>query len=289
MRLMLALLAIPLAILIALFIVLSPQIGTERAAGSALGVVGSVVSPATSTGADQASAGAAFAPQSSSSTGVKMQDPANPSAETTPILTKVITVVGQGEAKVAPDIAYVNVGVRTREKTAKDAQDKNNQAMAAVIDSIKKLGVPETEIQTNGISLWPVYQQENIVGGYEAANGVTVRVEIAKVGPLLDAAVEAGANSNVSVGFALKDPKAATAQALENATIDARGRADAIAKGLGFTVKEVQIAVEETSTPPVVMRDAGYSLAAAEAKIAPTPVQPGELTVTSRVRVTYSY
>ena len=217
-------------------------------------------------------------------------DPNTPSAETTSTLLKSITVVGQGDAKIAPDVGYVSVGVRTREKTAKEAQDKNNQAMAAVIAKVKSLGVDDKDIQTSGISLYPVYSQENVISGYEAANSVTVRTDIGKVGPVIDAAVEAGANSNVSVGFGLKDPSAATLQALEAATKDARARADAIAKGLGVMIKEVQIAVEETTTSPVVMRDTGYNVAAAsEAKMAPTPVQAGELTVTSRVRVTYTY
>jgi uncharacterized protein len=282
MRLKLALLALPLALLAALFVYfVRPQLGVAPAAGSTTGAPAFVANP---------SGGAA--PADSALSGVVKMDPNSPSgADTTPTLLKAITVVGQGEAKIAPDVAYVSIGVRTREKTAKDAQDKNNQAMAAVIAKVKSLGIDDKDIQTSGISLYPAYETTGtLISGYDASNSVTVRVDIAKIGPVLDGAVESGANSNVSVGFALKDPSAATSQALEAATKDARARADAIAKGLGVTIKEVQIAVEETSTSPVIMRDAAaYSSVGAEAAMAKTPVQAGELTVTSRVRVTYTY
>lgn len=289
MRLKLALLAIPIALLAAFFVYFQrPQLGASPASGSPVSAPSSApivaANPASAPAVD-----AAVAPAASSATGVKMISSYAASADTS-MLLKSITVVGQGEVKIAPDIAYVGVGVRTRETTAKAAQEKNNQAMAAVIAKIKALGLDDKDIQTTGISLYPAYDNGNTISGYDAANGVTVRADIAKVGPILDAAVEAGANSGLSVGFGLKDPSAATLQALEAATKDARAHADAIAKGLGVTIKEVQIAIEGSPTTPVVMRDTSYGIAPADAKMsAPTPVQSGELTVTSTVQVIYSY
>ena len=281
MRLKLALLALPLALLAAFFVYfMRPQLGAAPADGSPTGAASSVAG----------STGTSLAPSAASSQGARFMDQSSLSADTTPALLKSITVVGQGEAKIAPDVAYVNVGVSFQERTAKEAQEKTNQTMDAVIAKIKSLGIADKDIQTSGISLWPVFVQNAVISGYQATNNVTVQVEIAKVGPLIDAAVEAGANSNLSVGFGLKDPSAATLQALEAASKEARTRADAIAKGLGVTVKEVQIAVEETTSSPVVMRDASYAMKAAEGAMAySTPVQAGELTVASRVRVTYSY
>lgn len=281
MRLKIALLALPLALLAAFFVYfIRPQLGAAPAAGSTAGAPSSVAG----------SAGTSLAPGTSSTQGARFMDQSSLSADTTPTLLRAITVVGQGEVKIAPDVAFVTVGVRNREKTAMEAQEKTNQAMDAVIAKIKSLGIADKDIQTSGINLWPVYERDSLISGYEASNTVTVQVEIAKVGPLIDAAVEAGANNSLSIGFGLKDPSAATLQALEAASKEARTRADAIARGLGVTVKDVQIAVEETTSSPVAMRDASYALKAAEgAMSAPTPVQPGEMTVTSRVRVTYSY
>jgi uncharacterized protein len=287
MRLKLALVALPLALLAAFFVYFRPQFGAAPAAGSPSAVVGQSGAPAV---AGAAVGSAAPAPAASTSSGAVKMDPSTPSADTTSPILKSITVVGQGEANVAPDVAYVSVGVQTREKTAKDAQDKNNQAMATAIAKVKALGIDDKDIQTSGISLYPVYDQNSTITGYQASNTITAKVDIAKAGQVIDAAVEAGANSNVSVSFGLKDSSAATAQALEAATKEARTRADAIAKGLGVTIKEVQIAVEQSSVTPIVT-SLGYANAAAasDAKMAPTPVQPGQLTVTSRVQVTYTY
>ncbi len=217
-------------------------------------------------------------------------DPNSPTAaDTTPTLLKAITVVGQGQIKVAPDVAYVSVGVQTRANTAKDAQDQNNQAMAAAIAKIKSLGIADKDIQTSGISLYPSYDNSNTITGYQASNTVTAKVDIAKAGPVIDGAVEAGANSNVSISFGLSDPSAAQVQALEAAAKDARTHADAIAKGLGVTIKAVQLASEQTTTTPIPYAVAASVAQDSAAKMAPTPVQAGEMTVTANVQVTYSY
>ena len=278
MRLKLALLAIPLALLAALFVYfVRPQLGAAPAAGSTTGAPAYVANPSSG-----------GAPAASTLSGATKMDPGvSTAAETTPTLLKTITVAGQGQVQVAPDVAYVSFGVQTRASTAKDAQDQNNQAMAAAIAKIKALGIADKDIQTSGISLYPVYDQSNTITGYQASNTVTVSVDVAKAGQVIDGAVGAGANTSVSVSFGLKDPGAAQAQALEAAAKDARTHADAIAKGLGVTIQQVQVAVEQTSTTPVPVRAMG--VAASSAGIAPTPVQAGQLTVTATVSVTYGF
>ncbi len=278
MRLKLALLAIPIALLAALFVYfVRPQLGATPAVGSSTGAPSYVANP---------SSGAA--PAASTLAGVASAGSSTPAAAgTTSSLLNTITVTGQGQIKVAPDVAYVSFGVQTRASTAKAAQDQNNQAMAAAIAKIKALGIADADIQTSGINLYPVYDQSNTITGYQAGNTVTVTVDVAKAGDVIDAAVGAGANTNVSVSFGLKDPSAATDQALEAAAKAARAHADAIAKGLGVTIQQVQLAVEQTSTTPVPVRD--VAVAASSAAIAPTPVQAGQLTVSATVQVTYSY
>lgn len=198
---------------------------------------------------------------------------------------KGIAVVGEGSVTVAPDMAIVSAGVQTRAQTAKDAQAQNSTAMSTVLAQIKALGIAEKDIQTSGISLYPVNDNNNQPSGYQAINTVTVRVQdVASAGAVLDAATGAGANTNVSIRFGLKDSSAAKSQALEAAAKDAQGKAAAIAKGIGVQLGAVESAVEESSSP-VPASDVRLVAAAAPS----VPVQPGELTVTAQVRVTYSY
>src|SRR4051794_28915165 len=50
-----------------------------------------------------------------------------------------LVVVGEGSAKVDPDVAYVTTGVQTRARTAREAQDQNTRQIADVLKAIKAL------------------------------------------------------------------------------------------------------------------------------------------------------
>jgi len=201
---------------------------------------------------------------------------------------KGIVVVGSGTIQVAPDLAFVTAGTQTRAGTAKEAQDQNNATMTTVIAAIKRLGVADKDVQTRGISLSPVIQgNENKITGYEATNAVTVRIEsISQVGPVIDAAVAAGANSGVSIRFALKDTETPYRQALAAAGQSARGNAEAIAKAMGVQLGPIESVVEESVNMPMPMEFGGMGVKAASVA---TPVEPGQITVSARLRITYSY
>ena len=204
-----------------------------------------------------------------------------------------ITVVGDGQATGSPDIAFINLGVQTKGTTAKEALANNSTAMDAVIAHIKAQGVDNKDIQTSGVNLNPVQSQPRPgdtqppqITGYNANNGVTVTVrDIANVGSVLDAAVAAGANTANGVRFGLKDPAALQQTALQSAVKAARARADAIAAAGGIKVTGILAVSEEQFEQPIPR-----PFAAAAASAAPsTPIQPGELTVSTRVVVSFSF
>ncbi|HEV8635217.1 MAG TPA: SIMPL domain-containing protein [Chloroflexota bacterium] len=201
-----------------------------------------------------------------------------------------ITVVGEGMARAEPDVAYVTTGVLTRGQTAKQAQDENTRLMNAIIQAIRGRGVEEKDVRTSGISLYPTYEREpNTISGYQATNTVRVTVQdVKKTGEILDAAVGAGANINSGVQFGLKDDTAFRRQALDQAVKEARAKADAIAGAAGLRVAGVQSMVDESQSQPVAPEMARVAMAN-QAAAGPVPVQPGQLAVTARVRVVYSF
>jgi uncharacterized protein YggE len=208
---------------------------------------------------------------------------------------KTVTVVGTGKVMVAPDVAFISGGVQTRAKTAREAQTQNSAAMTAVLDRIKTLGIDAKDVQTSGVSLYPDnqpmrdpnVQPDNQSTAYVASNVVTVRVQnIASAGGVLDALVDAGANTGVSIRFGLKDSSAAELQALEAATKEAQGRAEAIARGIGVKLVGIESAVEDggSAGSPIPLNAKADGMG-----VGSLPIQPGELAVSARVRVTYSY
>src|SRR6187401_2693995 len=70
-------------------------------------------------------------------------------AATGPVVELTVNETVEAE----PDLVTVSAGVTTQSPTAVEAMRANAQAMTAVIERIKTLGVPERDIQTAGISL----------------------------------------------------------------------------------------------------------------------------------------
>lgn len=78
-----------------------------------------------------------------------------------------ISVTGNAQVILAPDIAYVSIGVHSEAKTATEAVASNNTQTQAVIDAIKAQGVDAKDIQTTNFS---VYQQEKFAPTGESRN-----------------------------------------------------------------------------------------------------------------------
>ena len=96
--------------------------------------------------------------------------------------TPGITVTGESTVTVAPDVAYLTVGVQTSARTAREASATNATQVAAVIEAVTRAGIPSSAIRTVGLSLRPTYAPRNqpdnrppTIAGYEATNQVVVR------------------------------------------------------------------------------------------------------------------
>jgi uncharacterized protein len=196
-----------------------------------------------------------------------------------------ITVTGSGSVSAKPDRAIVSTGVQSRAGTAQEAHDTNNQAMQGVIGAIKEMGIPERSIQTNGISLYPATDEKNAIAGYIAMNNVTVTLDdLNQAGPVLDAAVKAGANSAGNVQFTMKDSTALRNQALTAAVADAKAKAAILAEAGGMTLTGITSISEAGTSEPMLQALAGKGAAAAGPT---TPVEPGQITVAAQVVVVF--
>jgi uncharacterized protein len=211
-------------------------------------------------------------------------------AQPTPQLPPVIVTTGEGVVKQAPDRAFVTIAAESRARTAQDAQRMNVDAMTAVIDKIKALGIPAEAIQTTGYNLQPQFDYTNgkqTLRGYMARNSVQVRVDaLAKTGDIISAAVGTGATSVGDVRFDLKDRDGVEREALRLAVQDARRRADSAAAGASVTIDRV-IRIEEERAQPIVrpMR-MGTMAETVAVQAGPAPIEAGEIEIRARVTLT---
>lgn len=195
----------------------------------------------------------------------------------------IIQVSGEGEAKLAPDIAIVSAGVVREARTAREALTANNEAMAAVISALKEAGIAERDLQTSSFSIQPRYvypsakdgeQVDPRIVGYSVSNRLTVRIrDIEKTGQILDRMVSLGVNSDGNIDFTNDDPSKALSQARALAVKDAAEKARTLADAAGVTLGSVLEITESSGQPrPVAFQRTMAAARSAES----VPVQGGE-------------
>lgn len=225
----------------------------------------------------------------------RAQQPGGPAAPAE--LVRSVTVSASGTVRRAPDQAVVSLAVETMEKSARDAAQQNAKRMEAVIRAIRQTGIPAERIRTTSYNLNPEYQYvqptpdrpgEQKLLGYRASNQVEVRVDsMPRVGAVLDAAIAAGANRALGIGYQLRDPDAARREALRMAVANARLDAEAVAVAAGQQLGPViQMNVGGFIQPPVPMFEARKVMDMAAAP-APTPVEPGQMEITASITAVY--
>lgn len=203
---------------------------------------------------------------------------------------RTLSVSGNGEVDVKPDVATVRLSVFVQAKTAEEAQTQNSEKMTAVLDVIKSMGVQEKDIQTQDISVYPVQDYEKnppAITGYAATNTITVEIyDMDKTGELITAATQAGVNEVLSVDFKLQDESKFYQQALQSAVADAQEKAQAMADAAGVEL-DGPLDMQESGSvsAPQYMMEAPAADKAEES--VNTPVQSGEITVAAQVSIVY--
>ena len=149
---------------------------------------------------------------------------------------RTLSVTGSGEALLAPDIAYIYVGVHTENATAAEAVEENTTQTEALMQAIRDFGIDPKDIRTTNFSIYPMDRYDPATGlpsgekVYAVDNTVYVTVrDLTRLGDLLDTAVQAGANNINSVQFDVADKDEALKQARAEAVKDAESQAQSLA------------------------------------------------------------
>ena len=204
---------------------------------------------------------------------------------------RTVSVTGAGSANLVPDIAYIYVGVHTEKPSAAEAMDENNAQTQKMIQALKDFGIDAKDIRTTNFSIWPQDKYDPMTGTptgektYVVDNTVYVTVRnLDKLGELLDTVIAAGANTVNSIQFDVADKTEALKQARAEAVKDAAAQAQELADAAGVKLGEIQ-SIGFYDSQPYPVYDGKGGGAAVEA--AAVPIQPGQLTFTVTVSMTY--
>ena len=221
--------------------------------------------------------------------------PSTASLQDEPAMPGTITVVGEGRVTMKPDIAQINIGIEIVGDTVEEASTEAAAAMDAVLATLTDQGVEQKDIQTSGYNVWVErpYGTEGPTGQtlYHVNNTVSVTIrDLDKVGTILDATIEGGANNIYGVNFSVADPSPLMSEGREKAVADARAKAEELARlnnvTLGDIVSISQVIGGAEGYYPGSLR--GLQVAEGMGGGAGGPITPGELEMIDQLQITYA-
>jgi uncharacterized protein YggE len=197
-----------------------------------------------------------------------------------------IRVSADAKVTAKPDRVQIEIGVSTRAAQSQEAA-QNARQVEAMLAAVHK-AVPAALLKTVSYSLNPNYEYhasggEPTVTGYTATNVVQVTLDdLEKIGGVIDAAAQAGANHVQGIQFTLRDQDAVRAEALREAATRARAQAEVLAAALGLKVVRV-LSAEENSPRFMPINHPLAGRAAMSSAAVATPVEAGTLDVAAEV------
>jgi uncharacterized protein len=168
---------------------------------------------------------------------------------------RLMRMVGTGEATAVPDQISFSLSAQARRLDLDDAMSASSATMARVLAELGRYGVEKRDVQTTGLSMYPVYEYHSYepptLVGYRVTQRAKVLVdELTKGGPAISAAVEVGGNgvrvSGIRLGIA--DPEAVLDRARDAAVESATAKAEQYAAAAGQSLGDV-VSIREVGRP----------------------------------------
>jgi uncharacterized protein YggE len=230
--------------------------------------------------------------------------PTNPATDT-------ITVQGDGQATLPPDVARISFTVENTKTLVADAQVATTKQANAALDFVKAQGVAEKDVKTLSYNISPqysyptpstspvclpsfdasscpppVYRAPKITG-YQVSETIQVTLrDLAKVGDLLAGLGKLEVQNVSGPAFALDDSTAGYDAARADAITKAKAQATLLAKQLSVSLGKIVNFSESSGNYAYPMYSLG--MGATDSKIASTPSVPvGENTYSASVSITY--
>lgn len=199
-----------------------------------------------------------------------------------------VDVTGTGQASADADLALVFVSVTARADTAEEARSIVAADVDRVRSALRASGVPDDAVTTASFRVSPRYdasERDPRLVGYTAVHAFRIEVAPDRAGEVIDLAVGNGADEVDGVRFTLRDETRAELRerALTRAVETARADADTVAAAADLTVTGVSQVSTSGGFAPAF--DARVDEAAGGGA---TTLEPGPVTVTATVSVTYT-
>lgn len=203
--------------------------------------------------------------------------------------TATIQVSATGQVEAEPDQSIVRVAVMATGEDATTARDRLAENVSRMREALRQAGIDDDQVRTAFFDIDQDYRETREgrePAGYRAIQAFEVTLSnVTRTGEIIDVAVNNGANRVDGVEFTLADDTRSElrADALRAAVSNARVDANVLANASDLEI----VGVRAVSTG-----EGGFTPhrteVAMEAADAATTVEPGPVTVTASVTVTYN-
>lgn len=207
-----------------------------------------------------------------------------------------IAVSGMAEQEVAPDMAYIDVGINVRADDAETARTQEAQIASQIRRALLGLAITDNDLQNTSYYLYQEYKVDRngvrTADKYVLDSSIKVTVkDLDKLSQVIDNVVEAGATNISNITYALSTQNIIQRQLLATAVENARDKAAVVANAGSRTLGNMLSADINSFDGGTIVAYGANKLRCttnlAEDGVA-TKLSPGKIKLNARVQVVFS-
>lgn len=207
-----------------------------------------------------------------------------------------IAVSGMAEQEVAPDMAYIDVGINVRADDAETARTQEAQIASQIRRALLGLAITDNDFQNTSYYLYQEYKVDRngvrTADKYVLDSSIKVTVkDLDKLSQVIDNVVEAGATNISNITYALSTQNIIQRQLLATAVENARDKAAVVANAGSRTLGNMLSADINSFDGGTIVAYGANKLRSttnlAEDGVA-TKLSPGKIKLNARVQVVFS-
>ena len=207
-----------------------------------------------------------------------------------------IAVSGMAEQEVAPDMAYIDVGINVRADDAENVRTQEAQIASQIRRSLLGLAITDNDLQNTSYYLYQEYKVDRngvrTADKYVLDSSIKVTVkDLDKLSQVIDNVVEAGATNISNITYALSTQNIIQRQLLATAVENARDKAAVVANAGSRTLGNMLSADINSFDGGTIVAYGANKLRSttnlAEDGVA-TKLSPGKIKLNARVQVIFS-
>lgn len=207
-----------------------------------------------------------------------------------------IAVSGMAEQEVAPDMAYIDVGINVRADDAETARTQEAQIASQIRRALLGLAITDNDLQNTSYYLYQEYKVDRsgvrTADKYVLDSSIKVTVkDLDKLSQVIDNVLEAGATNISNITYALSTQNIIQRQLLATAVENARDKAAVVANAGSRTLGNMLSADINSFDGGTIVAYGANKLRSttniAEDGVA-TKLSPGKIKLNARVQVVFS-